>query len=171
MAWSACNDMQKIRTPNVRLERRLHGTYTRLIMLGQNISWKPLPTLRFTTIFPSVSCIIQNWRVQFTSPVSLFLKKPEKTKRRNLSLMSYRRRQASIKRTLVLQWWTGKMCFDIWDKLINQVGHIQSLRFTSDHKLFGITMSTNYAYYNFVGIWSIKELDPISPQIYCCANT
>ena len=73
MAWSACNDMHKIWlsqlpksikleifratvepillygsetwTLSMKLEKRLDGTYTRLLMRAQNLSWKRHPSI------------------------------------------------------------------------------------------------------------------------------
>ena len=94
MAWSACNDMHKIWTsqlPNKiklqifratvepillygsetwtlskKLEKRLDGTYTRLLMRAQNLSWKRHPSI--SDIYgnlPRVSAIVRSRRVQF----------------------------------------------------------------------------------------------------------
>jgi hypothetical protein len=94
MAWSACNDMHKIWkselnkeikvklfratvepillygsetwTLSRKLEKRLDGTYTRLLMRAQNISWKLHPSL--ATIYgnlPRVSSLVRMRRVQF----------------------------------------------------------------------------------------------------------
>ena len=84
MAWSACNDLHKIWTSKlaqrikikifratiepillygsetwtlpVRLEKRLDGCYTRLLMRVKNLSWKDHPTL--TNIWGSSSSIV-----------------------------------------------------------------------------------------------------------------
>ena len=94
MAWSACNAMHKIWTSDLsrafklkifeaaiepillygsetwtlskKLEKRLDGTFTRLLMRVQNISWKRHPTKKeiYGTI-PPVSVIVKARRVQF----------------------------------------------------------------------------------------------------------
>ena len=94
MAWSACNDMHKIwpsQLPNNlkikifratiepillygsetwtlsrKLEKRLDGTYTRLLMRAQNLSWKRHPTIsEIYNQLPRVSCLVKSRRVQF----------------------------------------------------------------------------------------------------------
>ena len=94
MAWSACNDMHKIWTSHLtrqlkvkifratiepillygsetwtlsrKLEQRLDGTYTRLLMRAQNLCWKRHPTtsLIYGTL-PRVSALVRSRRVQF----------------------------------------------------------------------------------------------------------
>ena len=94
MAWSACNDLHnvwssslddKIKintfktmiepillygsetwTLNARQQKRLDGTYTRLLMRVKNLSWKRHPTLQ--TIYgdlPRVSQVVRTRRVRF----------------------------------------------------------------------------------------------------------
>ena len=93
-AWAACNAMNKIWSSNLdnvfkikifkavvepillygsetwtlskKLEKRLDGTYTRLLMRVQNISWKTHPTkpLIYTNL-PPVSRLVQARRVRF----------------------------------------------------------------------------------------------------------
>ena len=94
MAWSACNDLRKIWTSDLdnilkiqifratvepillygsetwtlssKLEKRLDGTYTRLLMRVKNLSWKQHPTR--TQIYedlPPVSTVVKARRVQF----------------------------------------------------------------------------------------------------------
>ena len=94
MAWSACNNLHKIWTSKlptrlkirifratvepillygsetwtlpVRLEKRLDGCYTRLLMRVQNLSWKKHPTLKqiYGDLVPASSLVRQR-RVQF----------------------------------------------------------------------------------------------------------
>ena len=94
MAWSACNDLHKIWsselseslkikifrstiepillygsetwTMSKRMEQRLDGTYTRLLMRAKNLSWKTHPTKRqIYGDLPSISSLLQARRVQF----------------------------------------------------------------------------------------------------------
>ena len=124
MAWSACNDLHKIWTsklPNrlkvrifratiepillygsetwtlpVRLEKRLDGCYTRLLMRVQNLSWKKHPTLKviYGKLVPASSLVRQR-RVQFAGHCqrasneiisSLILWKPRAAGRRGRKL-------------------------------------------------------------------------------------
>ena len=94
MAWSACNNLHKIWTSKlstrlkirifratvepillygsetwtlpVRLEKRLDGCYTRLLMRVQNLSWKKHPTLQqiYGDLVPA-SALVRQRRVQF----------------------------------------------------------------------------------------------------------
>ena len=115
MAWSACNDMHKIWSSQLsnnlkiktfrvtvepillygyetwtlsrKLEKRLDGTYTRLLMRAQNLSWKRHPTIsEIYNQLPRVSCLVKYRRVQFAGHCfradgevisSLLLWKPE----------------------------------------------------------------------------------------------
>ena len=94
MAWTACNNLHNVWTSslddkikintfktmiepillygsetwtlNARQQQRLDGTYTRLLMYVQNISWRSHPTLQ--TIYgdrPRVSQVVRSRRVQF----------------------------------------------------------------------------------------------------------
>ena len=94
MAWTACNNLHNVLTSsfddkikintfktmiepillygsetwtlNARQQQRLDGTYTRLLMLVRNISWRSHPTLQ--TIYgdlPRVSQVLWSRRVQF----------------------------------------------------------------------------------------------------------
>ena len=94
MTWSACNDLNKIWkshlskkiklqifktiiepillygsetwTISKKMEERLNGTYTRLLMRVQNISWKSHPTKKqIYGDLPSISSILKARRVQF----------------------------------------------------------------------------------------------------------
>ena len=94
MAWSACNNLHKIWiskldtkikiqlfkcliepillygcetwTLSKKAEKRLDGTYTRLLMRVKNLSWKHHPTkLQIYGSLPPVSSIVQSKRVQF----------------------------------------------------------------------------------------------------------
>ena len=95
MPWSACNDMHKIWSSRLtndfkikifratvepillygsetwtlsrKLERRLDGTYTRLLMRAQNLSWKRHPTIaQIYGKLPRVSTLVKSRRVQFS---------------------------------------------------------------------------------------------------------
>ena len=95
MAWSACNDMHKIWSSRLtidfkinifratvepiplygsetwtlsrKLERRLDGTYTRLLMRAKNLSWKRHPTIaQIYGKLPRVSTLVKSRRVQFS---------------------------------------------------------------------------------------------------------
>ena len=124
MAWSACNALHKIWSSNLtrafklkifkaaiepillygsetwtlskNLEKRLDGTFTRLLMRVQNISWKRHPTKQqiYGTI-PPVSNIVRARRVQFAGHCcraegevisSLLLWKPPSQSRRGRKL-------------------------------------------------------------------------------------
>ena len=91
-AWTACNVINKILSSNLdnvfklkffkavvepihlygyetwtlskKLEKSLDGTYTRLLMRVQNISWKTLP-YQTSTNLPPVSRLVQARRVRF----------------------------------------------------------------------------------------------------------
>ena len=94
MAWSACNDMHRIWSSQLsedlklkifrvtiepilmygsetwtmtkKMEKRLDGTYTRLLMRAKNLSWRTHPTKK--QIYgntPSISSLLQARRVQF----------------------------------------------------------------------------------------------------------
>ena len=94
MTWSACNDLNKIWkshlnkniklhifktsiepillygsetwTLSKKMEARLDGTYTRLLMRVQNISWKSHPTKKqIYGDLPSILSILKARRVQF----------------------------------------------------------------------------------------------------------
>ena len=94
MAWAACNALHKIWASNLsrafklkifkaaiepillygsetwtlstKLEKRLDGTFTRLLMRAQNLSWKRHPTKReIYGSIPPVSAIVKARRVQF----------------------------------------------------------------------------------------------------------
>ena len=124
MAWSACNDLRKIWTSKlplkikvkifrvtiepillygsetwtlpVKLEKRLDGCYTRLLMRVKNLSWKKHPTLKeiYGNLSPASSLVRQR-RTQFaghcqraTNEVvsSLILWKPHADGRRRRKL-------------------------------------------------------------------------------------
>ena len=94
MAWSACNDMHEIWTSKLSkpfklsifraavepillygcetwtlskaFEKRLDGTYTRLLMRVQNISWKSHPSRsQIYGSLPPISALVQTRRAQF----------------------------------------------------------------------------------------------------------
>ena len=93
-AWAACNAMNKLWSSSLdrnfklkifktaielillygsetwtlskKLEKRLDGTYTRLLMRVQNISWKSHPTKTYIyNTLPPVSSLVQTRRVRF----------------------------------------------------------------------------------------------------------
>ena len=92
MAWSACNDLHKICVSDLnlnmkidiliepillygsetwtlssKLQKRVDGTYTRLLMRIKNISWKRHPTKQqIYNDLPQVSQTINRRQVQFT---------------------------------------------------------------------------------------------------------
>ena len=124
MAWSACNDMHKIWSSQLsnnlkvkifratiepillygsetwtlsrKLEKRLDGTYTRLLMRAQNLSWKRHPTIsEIYNQLPRVSCLVKSRRVQFAGHCyradgevisSLLLWRPDYGQKRGRSL-------------------------------------------------------------------------------------
>ena len=94
MAWSACNDMHKIWSSQLsnnlkvkifratiepillygsetwtlsrKLEKRLDGTYTRLLRRAQNLSWKSHPSIaQIYNKLPRVSSLVKYRRAQF----------------------------------------------------------------------------------------------------------
>ena len=124
MAWSACNDLHKVWTSKlsprikirvfraciepillygsetwtlpVRLEKKLDGCYTRLLMRAQNLSWKKHPTLKqiYGSLVPA-SALVRQRRVQFAGHCqrasneiisSLILWKPQAEGRRGRKL-------------------------------------------------------------------------------------
>ena len=125
MAWSACNDMHKIWSSQLsnnikvkifratiepillygsetwtlsrKLEKRLDGTYTRLLRRAQNLSWKSHPSIsQIYNKLPRVSSLVKYRRVQFAGHCfradaevisSLLLWRPSygKSRRRKLS--------------------------------------------------------------------------------------
>ena len=125
MAWSACNDMHKICSSQLsnnfkvnifkatvepillygsetwtlsrKLEKGLHGTYTRLLRRAQNLSWKSHPSIsQIFNKLPRVSSLVKYRRVQFAGHCfrvdaeiisSLLLWRPSygKSRRRKLS--------------------------------------------------------------------------------------
>ena len=53
-------------TLSTKLENRLDGTYTRLLMRAQNLSWKSHPTIsEIYNQLPRVCCLVKYRRVQF----------------------------------------------------------------------------------------------------------
>ena len=124
MAWSACNDMHNIWSSQLtnefkmkifratvepillygsetwtlsrKLERRLDGTYTRLLMRAQNLSWKRHPSIsQIYGKLPRVSTLVKSRRVQFAGHCfradsevisSLLLWKPSSNQKRGRKL-------------------------------------------------------------------------------------
>ena len=137
MAWSACNDMHKIWSSQLtnefkikifkatvepiilygsetwtlsrKLERRLDGTYTRLLMRAQNLSWKRHPSIsQIYGNLPRVSSLVKSRRVQFAGHCfradsevisSLLLWKPssDQTRGRKLSFPDVISRDTGIR--------------------------------------------------------------------------
>ena len=127
MAWSACNDLHKIWVSDLnlnmkidifktliepillygsetwtlssKLQKRVDGTYTRLLMRIKNISWKRHPTKQqIYNDLPQVSKIIKRRRVQFAGHCfraskemasNFVLWKPNSTGRRNSCKLTY----------------------------------------------------------------------------------
>ena len=127
MAWSACNDLHKIWVSDLHLnmkidifktliepillygsetwtlsskqQKRVDGTYTRLLMRAKNISWKRHPTeQQIYNNLPHVSEIIRRRRVQFAGHCfraskemasEFVLWKPNLPGRRNSCKLSY----------------------------------------------------------------------------------
>ena len=127
MAWSACNDLHKIWVSDLnlnmkidifktliepillygsetwtlssKLQKRVDGTYTRLLMRIKNISWKRHPTKQqIYNNLPQVSQIIKRRRVQFAGHCfraskemasNFVLWKPNSTGRRNSCKLTY----------------------------------------------------------------------------------
>ena len=75
MAWSACNDMNKIWSSKLPCNHkveifsatdRLDGTYTRLLMRVKNLSWKRHPShSQIYGSLPRASSIVRSRRAQF----------------------------------------------------------------------------------------------------------
>ena len=155
-AWTACNALHKIWTSNLnrdfklkifkatiepillygsetwtltkRLEKRLDGTYTRLLMRVQHLSWKNHPTKQmiYGTI-PSVSTIVKSRRVQFAGHCfraeneiisSLLLWKPSQSRGRSLSYPSVISRHTGI-----IEQDLGRVMMDreVWRSIINSI--------------------------------------------------
>ena len=157
MAWSACNDLHKIWasqlsnniklkifkstvepillygsetwTLSKKIERRLDGTYTRLLMRAQHISWKRHPTKQqIYGNLPSVSSIVKARRIQFAGHCfraeneiisSLLLWTPSNQSRsRTLSYADIIARDANIDRQDLE---TVMRDRDVWRKRVNSI--------------------------------------------------
>ena len=158
MAWSACNDMHQIWTSQLpksikleifratvepillygsdtwtlskKLERRLDGTYTRLLMRAQNLSWKRHPSI--SDIYgnlPRVSALVRSRRVQFAghcyrakneviSSLLLWKSSSDRARGRKLSFPDVISRDTSI-RTEDLG--TVMLDRDVWRGVVNSV--------------------------------------------------
>ena len=153
MAWSACNDMHNIWSSRLtndfkiklfratvdgsetwtlsrKLERRLDGTYTRLLMRAQNLSWKRHPKIaQIYGKLPRVSTLVKSRRVQFAGRCfpadseiisSLLLWKPtfDHTRGRKLSFPDVISRDTGI-RTQDL----GKVMKvrEVWRSIVNSM--------------------------------------------------
>ena len=155
MTWSACNDLNKIWkshlsrniklhifktiiepillygsetwTLSKKMEARLDGTYTRLLMRVQNLSWKSHPSKKeIYGDLPSISSILKARRVQFAGHCfraegeiisSLLLWKPSThTRSRKLSYPDVIARDAGINRqdlgTVMQDREAWRMCVD-----------------------------------------------------------
>ena len=158
MAWSACNDMHKIWTSQLpkkiklqifratvepillygsetwtlskKLEKRLDGTYTRLLMRAQNLSWKRHPSI--SDIYgnlPRVSALVRSRRVQFAghcyraeseviSSLLLWKSSSDNAKGRKLSFPEVISRDTGI-RTEDLGW--AMQDRDVWRGIVNSM--------------------------------------------------
>ena len=155
-AWTACNALHKIWTSNLsrdfklqifkaaiepillygsetwtlskRLEKRLDGTYTRLLMRVQNLSWRSHPTkqLIYRNV-PSVSTIVKARRVQFAGHCyraenevisSILLWKPSQRRGRSLSYPSVISRDTNI-----IEQDLGKVMLDreVWRSIVSSI--------------------------------------------------
>ena len=158
MAWAACNAMHKIWSSNLsrafkleifkaaiepillygsetwtlsrKLEKRLDGTYTRLLMRVQNLSWKRHPTRReiYGTI-PPVSAIVKARRVQFAghclraenetiSSLLLWQPKSQTPRGRKLSYPDVISRDTGIQRQDLRK---AMLDRELWRKLVSSI--------------------------------------------------
>lgn len=158
MAWSACNDMHKIWTSQLptqlkvkifrttiepillygsetwtlsrKLEKKLDGTYTRLLMRAQNLSWKRHPTISLIYgKLPRVSALVRSRRVQFAGHCyraqseiisSLLLWKPisARSRGRKLSFPDVISRDTGIR---VEELGTAMKDREVWRGMVNSV--------------------------------------------------
>ena len=156
MAWTACNALHKIWTSNLsrdfklkifkaaiepillygsetwtlskRLEKRLDGTYTRLLMRVQHLSWKNHPTKQLIyNNLPPVSTIVKSRRVQFAGHCfraeneiisTLLLWKPSQSRGRSLSYPAVISRDTGI-----IEQDLGKVMMDreVWRNVVNSI--------------------------------------------------
>ena len=64
--FRACVERAEMRTTSKELEKRLDGTYTRLLMPSQNLSWKNHPTkTKIYGEFPPISKTVAQRRARF----------------------------------------------------------------------------------------------------------
>ena len=156
-AWSACNALHKIWTSNLsrefklrifkaaiepvllygsetwtlskRLEKRLDGTYTRLLMRVQNLSWRQHPTkAQIYGKNPPVSSIVKARRVQFAGHCfraeneiisTLLLWKPSRSNRgQTLSYPDVISRDTGIQKQDLSN---AMMDRDFWRNLVNSI--------------------------------------------------
>ena len=157
MALTACNALHKIWTSNLskdfklkifkaaiepillygsetwtlskRLEKRLDGTYTRLLMRVQHLSWKNHPTKQLIYgKIPPVSTIVKSRRVQFAGHCfraeneiisTLLLWKPSRSNRgRRLSYPDVISRDTGIQKQDLCN---AMMDRDFWRDLVNSI--------------------------------------------------
>ena len=158
MAWSACNDMHKIWSSNLsrdfklrifkatvepillygsetwtlsrKLGRRLDGTYTRLLMRAQNLSWKRHPTKsQIYEKLPPVSSLVKARRVQVAGHCCraenevisiLLLWKPasDKIRGRTLSYPDVISRDVDIKQQDLRN---AMMDREVWRNIVNSI--------------------------------------------------
>ena len=156
MAWTACNSLHKIWTSNLsrdfklkifkaaiepillygsetwtlskRLEKRLDGTYTRLLMRVQHLSWKNHPTKQLIyRNLPPVSTIVKSRRVQFAGHCfraeneiisTLLLWKPSQSRGRSLSYPAVISRDTGI-----IEQELGQVMMDreVWRNIVNSI--------------------------------------------------
>ena len=157
MAWSACNALHKIWTSNLsrefklkifkaaiepillygsetwtlskKLEKRLDGTYTRLLMRVQNLSWRQHPTkYQIYGNTPPVSSLVKARRVQFAGHCfraeneiisTLLLWKPSRGNRgRTLSYPDVISRDTGIQKQDLSN---AMMDRDFWRNFVNSI--------------------------------------------------
>ena len=158
MAWSACNDMHKIWTSQLtkefkieifratiepillygsetwtlskKMEKRLDGTYTRLLMRAQNLSWKRHPSIsQIYGKLPRVSSLVKSRRLQFAGHCyraeseiasSLILWNPDSNlkKGRKLSFPDVISRDAGIRKQ---ELGTAMKDREVWHDIVDSV--------------------------------------------------
>ncbi len=158
MAWSACNDMHKIWSSQLttrfkirifratiepillygsetwtlskQMEKRLDGTYTRLLMRAQNLSWKRHPSIsQIYGNLPRVSTLVKSRRLQFAghcyraeseiaSSLLLWTPVSNLTRGRKLSFPDVIARDAGIRKQ---ELGTAMMDREVWRGVVDSV--------------------------------------------------
>ena len=158
MAWSACNNLHKIWTSKLhvsikiqlfktlivpillygcetwtlskRMEKRLDGVYTRLLMRVKNLSWKHHPTKQVIYgDLPPVSSIVRSKRVQFAghcfratteiiSSLVIWKPKPVGRRSRKLSFVDTLKRDTNLNEQ-DLQ--TAMLDRECWRKIVKSI--------------------------------------------------